>query len=26
LVRLEGEGHETFLKQAVFAELGPMLI
>ena len=26
LVRLEGEGHDTFLKQAVFAELGPMLI
>jgi predicted esterase len=25
LVRLEGEGHEIFLKQAVFAELGPML-
>lgn len=24
-VRLEGEGHEIFLKQAVFAELGPML-
>lgn len=25
LVRLEGEGHEIFLNQAVFAELGPML-
>ncbi len=25
LVRLEGEGHDIFLKPAVFAELGPML-
>ena len=25
LVRLEGEGHEIFLKQAVFAELRSML-
>ena len=25
LVRIEGEDHEIFLKQAVFVELGPML-